>query len=76
MFAYQKGAILSLPISAVRKSERNAEVYRPINPDDPENFELGQSIKREGIKTSARGVAGRRTTLGPSPLDYGANRVS
>lgn len=45
-----QGLIQYLPIGSVHPAPENDEVYRPINPSDPEFRALVMSVKEDGIQ--------------------------
>src|SRR5262249_22611070 len=42
--------LLLLPIDAISPSPKNALLYKPVTPDDPETIKLADQIKEHGVK--------------------------
>ncbi len=46
----QTGAVRDLPLDAIRSAPENDQLYRPVDPEDPEILALAESIARFGVK--------------------------
>ena len=44
------GRILAIPVEKLRPSPENSDLYRPVDPADPEIVELARSIKAHGVQ--------------------------
>src|SRR5262249_15321196 len=46
---FDHGRIHRLPLASIHPASLNDQVYRPVNPDDPEIRKLADDIRRDGL---------------------------